>query len=102
MNRMTLFVVACALAACGPKPAPNGVTADDAIVYVKSNVADAQVFIDGRFVGPLGMVRGGIAVEAGKHRLELRRDEYFSRYVELELARAEKKKLELPMAPVLP
>lgn len=103
MSRLAAVLVACAAAAaCGPKPAPNAVTPDDAVVVVRSNVPDAQVYVDGRFVGPLGLVRAGIAVDPGHHRLELRRDEYFSRYVELDLRRAEHRKLELEMAPILP
>ncbi|HUJ63819.1 MAG TPA: PEGA domain-containing protein [Kofleriaceae bacterium] len=100
MSRAALVVLA--LAACGPRPAPNAIAPDDAVVYVRSNVGDAQVYVDGRFVGPINVLRGGIAVDPGKHRLELRRDDYFSRYVELDLGRAERKKLQLPMAPVLP
>jgi len=96
------FAVALVLAACGPKVGPNGVTADDAIVYVKSNVRDAQVYLDGRFIAPLDALGGGVAVEAGTHRLELRHDDFFSSYLELKLARAERKKVALPMAPVLP
>lgn len=91
-----------ALVACGPRPAPNHVTPNDAVVYVKSNVSDAQVYVDGRFVGPLGIVRGGIALDPGKHRIELRRDDYFSRYAELDLKRAQRTKLQLELAPVLP
>jgi hypothetical protein len=88
--------------ACGPKVGPNGVSERDAIVYVKTNVGDAQLYLDGRFVGPITNLRGGVAVDPGSHRLELRHDDYFSRYVELELARSEKKQLQLEMAPVLP
>jgi hypothetical protein len=90
------------LAACGGKVASNGVSARDAVVYVRSNVGDAQVYMDGRFVGPVRVVRGGIAVDPGKHRLELRHDDYYSAYVELDLERAERKKLQLEMAPILP
>ena len=99
---MRLLEIAILIAACGPKPAPNGVSPNDAIVYVKSNVTDAQVYVDGRFVGPVNVLRGGIAVDPGKHRLELRHDDFFSRYVELDLSRAEKKQLQLELAPVLP
>jgi len=90
------------LGACGPKRRPNGVTTSDAVVYLRSNLSDALVYVDGRFVGPLSVIRGGIAVDPGKHRIELRHEDYFSRYVELDLARAEKKKLQLELAPVLP
>ena len=95
-------LVLAALLACGPKPNPNGVTPNDAIVYVKSNVNDAQIYVDGRFIGPVGYVRGGIAIDPGRHRLELRHDDFFARYVELDLHRAERKHLQLEMAPVLP
>jgi hypothetical protein len=78
------------------------VTADDAVFYVKSNVADAGLYVDGRFIGPVGGLKGGVAVVPGKHRLELRRDDYFSRYVELDLKRAERKRLDVELAPVLP
>lgn len=97
-----VLVLALALVSCGPKRAPNGVTSDDAIVYLKSNVADAQVYIDGHFVGPLAGLRGGIAMDPGNHRLELRRDDYFSSYLELELHRAEHKRLSIELARTLP
>jgi hypothetical protein len=90
--------------ACGPRSVagPNGVTSDDAIVYVQSNVGDAQVFVDGRFIAPLDALHGGIAVDPGTHRLELRREDYFSSYLELQLARAERKQVALDMAAILP
>jgi hypothetical protein len=99
---MRTALVLVALAACGPRPAPSALTANDAVMYLKSNVAEAQVYVDGRFVGPIRVLRGGIAVDPGKHRIELRHDDYFSRYVELDLRRAEHRKLDLPMAPMLP
>lgn len=88
--------------ACGPKPSPARAGASDAIVYVKSNIADAQLFLDGQFVAPVGTLRAGIALDPGRHRLELRHDDYFSRYVDLDLHRAETQQLQLDMAPVLP
>lgn len=102
MIRTALVIVPLALAACGPKVGPGGVTTDDAIVKFASNVSDAQVYVDGRFIAPLTALRGGVAVEPGVHRFELRHDDYFSRYVELDLRRAERKSVSLDMAPVLP
>ncbi|HET9626488.1 MAG TPA: hypothetical protein VFP84_34235 [Kofleriaceae bacterium] len=95
-------VLAIALAACGPKIGPNGVTSDDAIVVIQSNVRDAQVFLDGRLVAPLEALRGGVAMEPGAHRLELRHEDYFTRYVELTVARAERKRLTVDLAAILP
>lgn len=95
-------LLALALVACGPKPAPTSVSSNDAVIVIKSNVPDAMVYVDGRFVAPVGTLHAGIAVDPGKHRLELRHDDFFSRYVELDLHRAEKKPLQLDLSPVLP
>ena len=99
MKRAALLA---ALVACGAKPPKSAMSPDDALVYVRANVGDAQVWLDGRLVGPVNAVRAGIAVDPGHHRLELRADDYFSRYVELDLGRAERRKLALELAPVLP
>jgi hypothetical protein len=90
------------LGACGPKVGPNGVTSSDAIVQFKSNVRDAQMFVDGRFIAPLTALGGGVAVEPGVHRFELRHDDYFSSYLELSLGKAERRKVAMDLAPVLP
>lgn len=99
---MKAALLVVALAACGPKVGPNGVTADDAIILVKSNVRDAQVYVDGRFVAPLQALRGGVAVAPGVHRFELRHEDYFSAYLEMKVARAERKSVAMELAPVLP
>ncbi len=99
---MRAVMLAATLVACGPKVGPTGVTATDAIIQVKSNVRDAQVYIDGRFVAPLNAIGAGVAVEPGVHRFELRHDEYFSSYLELTLARAERKRVSMDLAPILP
>ena len=100
--RAQVIALCVGLAACGPKVGPNGVTASDAIIHVKSNVRDAQLFVDGRFLAPLSALGGGVAVEPGVHRFELRHDDYFSSYLELNLARAERRKVSMELAPVLP
>ena len=99
---MKAALLALALTACGPKVGPNGVTADDAIIQVKSNVRDAQVYVDGRFVAPLQALRGGVAVTPGTHRFELRHEDYFSAYLEMKVARAERRSIAMELAPVLP
>ena len=101
MTRL-LVIAIVAGTACGPKVGPSGVSASDAIVKVKSNVRDAQVFVDGRFVAPLSALRGGVAVEPGVHRFELRHDDFFSGYLELTLAKAERREVAIDLAPMLP
>ncbi|CAN5730206.1 hypothetical protein BH11MYX1_BH11MYX1_52490 [soil metagenome] len=76
--------------------------ANSAVVIVTSNLADAQVYVDGRFVGAISFVKAGMALDPGRHRFELRHDDYFSRFAELDLHKAEKKQLELVLSPVLP
>ena len=54
-------------------------------------------------LGPiLAALRGGVAVEPGTHRLELRHEDYFSSYLELTLVKAERKKVSMELAPILP
>jgi hypothetical protein len=91
-----------ALAACGAPPPVNGLRDGQAVVLVTSNVGDAQVYVDGRFVGMLGLLHGGLAMDPGHHRIELRHDEYFSRYAELAIAHAGRTTLDLQMEPRLP
>lgn len=98
MKRAALVLVA----ACHPSSPATGVLPTDAIVSIHSNVRDAELFIDGRDVGPLLAVRGGVALVPGVHRLELRREDFFSSYLELELGRAERKKVAMDMSPILP
>jgi hypothetical protein len=110
VTRATALSVALAVGAvgiatgsgCGGRQSPGSVTRDDAVFKIRSNVSDANLYIDGRYVGPISLLRGGIAVAPGKHRLELRHDDYFSRYLEVDLQRAERRKLEVTMAPILP
>ncbi len=96
-----LFVVSW-LTACAPGVAANRVTSGDSIIYITSNVHDAQVYVDGRFIAPLDALRGGVAVAPGAHRLELRHDDYFSRYLEVQVARAARQKLAIDLAAMLP
>ena len=97
MKRLLLVLAACGSAQQTGRRSPN-----DAVMFVTSNIADPQVYVDGRFIGAVSLVKAGIAVDPGKHRIELRRDDYFSRYADLDLQKSEKKKLDLDLAPVLP
>lgn len=94
--------LASLLAACGAGGASQRSTSGQAILYITSNVADAQVYIDGRFIAPLDALARGLAVEAGTHRLELRHEDYFSTYREVQVVRAARLKLAIDLAAVLP
>jgi hypothetical protein len=92
-----------ALAACGRGHVddPRRVDRDDAIIYVDS-VADAALWIDGVHVGTVAELARGVALEPGDHRLELHHDGYWSHYQELALTPAQRLKLPIELAPVLP
>jgi hypothetical protein len=92
------------IAACGAKqPSGEGrASPEDAIVKITSTVPDASLWVDGRYIGTVGALRGGIAIAAGTHRLELRHDDYFSRYAEVTVHAREHRALALDLAPRLP
>lgn len=93
---------ATTVAACGgPRTATRG-PRDAGVVLIESNVRDAAVYVDGKFVAPLAAMGGGVVLASGSHRLELRHDDYFSTYLVVDLARAERKQVVLELAPILP
>lgn len=96
------LAVAGLLAGCSGGGAAQRGPAGQAILYLRSNVPDAQVYLDGRFIAPLDALAGGIAVEPGAHRLELRHEDYFSTYREVQVARATRQRLAIDLAAVLP
>lgn len=89
-------------AACGGAGSNARGAERDAVVYVTSNVSDADIYVDGQLIGPIRNLTQGIAVDPGLHRIELRHDRHFSRYAELTLRDAQVHRLELEMAEVLP
>ena len=97
------FVLIAAIGSgCGGRNGPTTAPREDAVVVLRANVRDAQLYVDGRFVGPLDAIGGGVALAPGVHRFELRHEEYFSTYLELTLGKSERKKLAVELAPVLP
>jgi hypothetical protein len=93
-----------ALGACGHanRRSVLGADEDDAIVYVDAKVKDAGLWVDGRFIGGVGMLKGGVAIDAGPHRIEVRHDDYFAYYALLDLKAGERRRLKVELAPVLP
>lgn len=91
-----------ACASCGgpPRPAP-GFSPDDAVILVQSNVPDAELWVDERFVGQVGALRGGVALPPGTHRIELRHPRYHTFYEVLTVAARQRDRLEAALVPVL-
>ncbi len=98
MKRLLVGLVLLGACRGAKHPDPH----DNAILYLSSNVHDAQVYVDGHFVAPLLALHGGISVIPGTHRIELRHEDYFSTYLELAVVKAEHRKIALPLAAMLP
>ncbi|MBK9032758.1 MAG: hypothetical protein IPL61_16065 [Myxococcales bacterium] len=101
--RVAALALVIAVGGCGRGPVahPGRVDGDDAIVYVDA-VVDAALWVDGIYVGAVADVARGIALEPGPHRLELHHDGYWSHYQELALTPAQRLRLPIELAPVLP
>jgi len=89
---------ALALTACGGPQRRD--TPSAALIQFDSNVADAEVWIDGSFYA--GALARGIKVKPGSHRVEIRHDDYHTQYLELELAAGEERTVEVRLAEILP
>ncbi|MCA9673981.1 MAG: hypothetical protein KC464_02985, partial [Myxococcales bacterium] len=88
-------------AACG-HGANRGRHDDDAVLRFDSAVAEAGLWVDGRYIGPVGALAGGVALTPGPHRFEVRDDDHFSWYAELTVAAGERRTIAVELAPRLP
>jgi hypothetical protein len=92
-----------ATAGCGgAQRPPSAVDPDDAIVTLSVEVPEATLWVNGRYVGQVGRLRGGIALSAGAHRLEIRHDDFVTHYEEITVRARERRALVVHLAPVLP
>jgi hypothetical protein len=96
-------LVLCAFAAgCGGPSRPGArFSANDAVILVQSNVPDAELWIDERFVAPVGALRGGVTLRPGLHRVEVRHPGYHSFYEAVTVSARERNTLEITLVPVL-
>lgn len=73
------------LPACQASPHGKDTALPTAVLSIRCNVEDAVVWIDERMAGEVAEVRGGIRLLAGPHRVEVRHDNYYTRYQEVVL-----------------
>lgn len=107
--RLWLLFPALALAlAAGPAcsgPAPSArtpVAKDDAVIKIVCGVADAELWVNDRFIAHVGKLRRGIALSPGEHRLELRHDRHHTHYELLAITARERRTLTVELAEILP
>jgi hypothetical protein len=91
------LLLAVALAACGGSRAGDG-TANRAVLVIDSPVADAVLWVDGRYIAQLRDIRGGVRLPPGKHQIEIRHDSYHAYYGELTLEPTQRLRLTIELA----
>lgn len=72
-----------------------------AVLVVHCESAEAVVWIDERRVGEVGELAGGVPLRPGAHRVEVRQDGRFSRYVDVTVAPGERRVLAVALAEIL-
>jgi hypothetical protein len=98
-----LFLAAALLAALGCGGAQTPTDPDDrAVLRVTCPVADAVLWVDGRYVAQLRDIRGGVALPPGRHQIELRHDRHHAHYEQIELAVGQRFQLEIELAEAFP
>lgn len=97
MQRAALLVLLALAAACGGR-AGAGDSADRAVLVIESPVADAVLWVDGRYVAQLRDIRGGVRLPPGRHQIEVRHDRYHAYYGELTLRRDQRLRLTIELA----
>ena len=94
---LLLIVSGCASRSRGAQP-PRIIEGGLLVSCIPS---DAEVIIDGRFVGVVSSVGGRpIPLPEGLHRVELRRDGYFSAYHEVRGVRGVRQRLQVELRQV--
>ncbi len=99
--RSSALLLALALSACGGSGAAPA-RAGRAVLEVSCPVADAVLWVDGRYLAQLRDLRGGVSLSPGHHQIELRHDRYHAHYADIELRQGERLRLEIPLAEALP
>ncbi len=93
-----LLTMVLGLAACGGQQHPAAETT--ALIEFDSPVRDAEVWLDGTFYpGALGR---GLRVKPGPHRIEIRHDDYFTQYLEVNVTAGQHERVKVDLAEVLP
>lgn len=102
-NTLLILVVflSTILAACGaaPKPTPGPAKG---LLFLDCEVADAEIWLDSRFLGEVREVKGGIRLGPGLRRIEVRHSDYHSTYLEIELRPDQTRRLDVELARRLP
>jgi hypothetical protein len=98
---LRLLLLVCAVG-CGGLSTAQRSRANDAVVFMDTDITDAAVWVNGRYIAPVASIRGGLALAPGQHRIEIRHDAYHTFYVEVSVGAKERKRVAVDLAPVIP
>ena len=101
---LTLLCLVSWLLACS-SPAqrlPGTPAKNDAIIQIECDVAEAELWVNERFIAHMRNLRRGIALSPGEHRLEFRHDGHHTHYELITVAAKERRTLTIDMAEILP
>jgi hypothetical protein len=88
--------LALALACCGPAPDAARLTLGG--LSVRCDPPDAVLFVDDKYMGTVGSLKGrAVKLPEGVHRIEVRREGYFSHFAEVKVAKGVRQKLEVAL-----
>ena len=97
------LALALLVAACGGRSnAARDPARNDAVITVVTEVDDATVWVNDRHLGLVADLRAGIALAPGTHRIEIRHEDFHTRYLTLTLEARERRALDVELAPILP
>lgn len=91
-ERLAIAVAVALLGACGAAPRATR-PAGDAVLLIACATPDATVWVDEALVGEVRDVRGGILLDPGPHRVEVRHEQHYPRYLELDARAGERRRV---------
>lgn len=97
MTRAAAALLVAVALGCGGSRGQGG-AGNRAVLVIDSPVADAVLWVDGRYVAQLRDIRGGVRLSPGAHQIEVRHDSYHAYYVDLTLRPTQRLHLTVELA----
>ena len=102
MAALAAALVLAGACASRSRPGVGDVRESDAVVVIGCEVADAAVWVDGRYVAQVRHVADGVALAPGAHRIEIHHERYHTFYARVSVEPRERRTLDVDLAPRLP
>lgn len=100
MGRLLLGLALAACLACGGSQKAS--RSDSALLFIKIAEPEASIWVDGTFVGEVSQAKGGVALEPGTHRIEIRHDRFHTHYREVTVTAKQRMTIDVELAEELP